>query len=67
MKTLEEHNEESKEFFYKMNDNSPKPNGIKCPKCGEELLDSTPNIVLTSYPPQYNIHCSKCGYSGYRF
>jgi len=67
LKSLEESNSQNREFFYKLNDNSPVPNGIACPKCGEELFDSTPNIVLTSYPPQHNVNCPKCGYTGYRF
>ncbi len=46
--------------------NSPKPNGIACPKCGKELLDLTPNMILTSMPPQKTIICRKCGYKGTR-
>ena len=41
-------------------------NGIACPKCGEELLDSWPMITLSSIPPQKDIHCPECDYSGYR-
>jgi C4-type Zn-finger protein len=46
----------------------PIPNGIACPKCGEELLDTQPNVTLTSMPPQKNVGCSseKCDYTGYR-
>ena len=44
----------------------PQPNGIACPKCGSELMDSDSG-VLTSMPPQRNVHCPKCGYKGYRF
>jgi DNA-directed RNA polymerase subunit RPC12/RpoP len=45
----------------------PEPNGIKCPKCGEELMDTYPNMILTSDPPQKNVHCPKCDHKGYRF
>ncbi len=45
----------------------PELNGVACPKCGEELYDSSPNIILTSSPAQKYIHCSKCGYKGTRF
>jgi hypothetical protein len=38
--------------------NNPQPNGIKCPKCGEELMDTYPNMILTSDPPQKNVHSS---------
>ena len=64
MKSLDEFNEERRKL-YSIGDD-PIPNGIACPKCGAELLDSRPNVSLTSYPPQKNIHCSKCDYRGYR-
>jgi len=51
--------------FYQSN--NPQPNGIKCPKCGEELMDTYPNMILTSDPPQKNVHCPKCDHKGYRF
>lgn len=46
--------------------NDPRPNGIACEKCGAELLDTNPNMVLTSMPPKKSVHCKKCGWSGYR-
>lgn len=47
---------------------SPGPvlNGIACPECGKELVDSQPNAELTSYPPQKNVKCPSCGWKGYR-
>jgi len=66
LKNLDEHNAKIRSLQYAMNDNSPKPNGIACPQCGNELLDSNPMITLTSYPAKKNIHCSKCDYVGYR-
>jgi ribosomal protein S27AE len=66
LKSLEEHNSNASNMQWAMMDNSPKPNGIACPKCGEELLDSHPNVILTSMPAQKNVHCSKCDYVGYR-
>ncbi len=33
-----------------MNDNSHVLNNIACPKCGEEMYDSSPMITLTSIP-----------------
>ena len=54
MKTLDEFNAERRK------------DGIACPKCGKELLDSSPSITLTSHPPQKNIHCDACGYRGFR-
>jgi len=67
LKSLEESNAESLRLAFQMNDNSPQPNGIECPKCKEELMDSNPMMTLTSYPPQKNVHCPKCEYSGYRY
>lgn len=45
--------------------NEPKLNGIACPKCGSELYDTNPMVVLTSYPPKKNIHCVECDYVGF--
>ena len=67
LKSLEESNAESRRLAFEMSDNSPRPNGIACPKCGEELMDTNPMVTLTSNPPQKNIHCSHCDYVGYRF
>jgi len=49
-------------------DNEPKLNGMKCPKCESELMDTNPLISLMSNPPKKNIHCSnsECDYRGYR-
>ena len=44
----------------------PKPNGLACPLCGEELIDTNPGIILISNPPQKEIHCSNCAYKGRR-
>lgn len=62
LKTLEEHNKGIQDSYI------PKVeyNGIACPKCGEELYDSRPMVILTSMPPQKNVACSKCDYRGYR-
>jgi len=62
--TLEEHDSIKAVNIY--NHNSPRLNGIACPKCGEELYDSNPMVTLASYPPKKNIKCSKCDYVGYR-
>ena len=47
----------------------PVPNGIACPKCGFELMDTHPNQILTSHPPQKTIGCVniECGYTGMRY
>lgn len=36
---------------------------IDCPECGKKIFKRT-DIVLTSYPPQYQYEC-ECGWVGY--
>lgn len=43
------------------NDFKPRPSGIKCPRCGQELLEKT-DIMLLSCPPQAQLFCRKCTY-----
>lgn len=66
LKSLDEHNSIAWSNQDSMFDDSPKPNGIACPNCGEELMDSNPMMTLTSHPAQKNTHCSSCDYRGYR-
>jgi len=65
MQSLEDFNRERAKVYDSGNEHH-RWNGIACPKCDRECFDSTPNITLTSYPPQKNISCSKCDYTGYR-
>ena len=66
LKSLDEHN--STAHNWHMTDwSKPQPNGIACPECGEELMDTNPMITLTSMPPKKNIHCPECKYVGYRY
>lgn len=39
---------------------------IECPKCKEKVFRRN-DIVLTSYPAQYQYECDKCGWIGYAF
>ena len=67
-KELETLDEFNKLMFNKYGDHSkPVKNGIACPNCGEELYDSDPMVVLTSYPPQKSIKCKNCNYHGFRY
>jgi uncharacterized protein with PIN domain len=68
LKTLSEHNSRSSTFHSVLLQQKPIPNGIACPKCGEELLDTKPNEILTSIPPQKSIRCAnkECNFVGYR-
>lgn len=64
LKSLEEYNEIMRRA-YKETMEYPRPNGIACPKCGKELMDSD-LMILISMPPQKNTHCPECGFKGYR-
>ncbi len=66
LKNLEEHNTE-RERLYRFTYEYPQPNGIACPECREELMDSDA-LSLTSMPPKRNIHCPgrNCVFMGYR-
>lgn len=64
LKTLGEANHAA--FLRSREATGPRPNGIACPSCKTELLDTTPNMVLTTNPAQLNIHCPKCSFRSYR-
>lgn len=62
LRSLEDHNAARVMFTF-----GPAKNGIACPKCGAELIDTNPSVVLTSNPPRYLVHCEACDYSGTRY
>jgi DNA-directed RNA polymerase subunit RPC12/RpoP len=64
--SLDEHNSNAWATQTRWFSNEPRPNGIACPKCGNELMDSNPMATLTSHPAKKNVHCPKCEYKGYR-
>lgn len=63
---LDEFNATIRRSFHDWTANLPQENGIACPKCSAELLDTTPNQMLASLPPQKAVHCRKCGWRGHR-
>lgn len=65
MQTLDQHNQQALGMF-QLNI-QPHPNGIACPRCGKELLDTNPNFALLTSPVQYRVHCSACDYVGTRY
>lgn len=65
LKTLDAHNSQRR-TVHNIDLSEPTPNGIACPKCGTELMDSNPGFTLTSSPPQKNTECPSCGYHGLR-
>lgn len=66
--SLKQFNENQCQNYLAYGDTKCLPNGIACPKCGLELVDTDRSRQLASYPPQYNIHCENkdCNYHGYR-
>jgi hypothetical protein len=66
LKTLAEHNSEKMNVNWDIYNNKPVPNGIACPACEEEMMDSNPMMILTSIPPKKNVHCPSCNYTDYR-
>jgi len=64
LKNLDAHNADMTRMYENML-KYPRPNGIACPECGKELMDSD-TMILTSNPPRRNVHCPSCGYIGYR-
>lgn len=64
MISLDENNRRA--FAIHTQDNSPRKNGIACPDCGEELMDTNPLLILCSEPPKKDVKCSVCEYTGYR-
>lgn len=66
LEKLNDHNYRMTILWNNINNNTSIKNGIECPVCKEELFDSNPMQVLCSIPPQKNIHCEKCKYSGFR-
>ena len=62
---LEEHNRRKQ--LPLMGTRPSMPNGIACPNCGKELMDSNPDYALLTHPIQYRVHCPHCDWSGTRF
>ena len=60
LKSLTEFNEERRRFY----EPEEYKNGIACPVCGKELIDSNPGLILTSSPPQAHIECLGCKWTG---
>jgi hypothetical protein len=64
--SLEVHNARCHDTYLKAN--APRPNGLSCPKCGTELIDTRPQLTLLTYPPRTNVHCpsAECSFVGTR-
>jgi ribosomal protein S27E len=60
---LDEYNKIASDHY---GDYRGKYNGIKCPKCGHELIDPEPNMILLSYPPRTRVECLECNFKSTR-
>lgn len=63
LKTLEEHNRDA----YITCSGRLELNGIECPQCKEELVDSNKHEVLLTLPLQKYIQCLRCDFKGVRY
>lgn len=68
LRTLAEHNAVRMQASHFGRRGQPEPNGIACPRCGEELFDSRSGEILTSGFGQVSVCClsQTCGYTGTR-
>ena len=65
--SLKEHNESIISMYEESCVGIPFPNGIKCPDCEAELLDSSRLITfLEMGNPYTRIQCNECGFLGQR-
>lgn len=62
LKSLDDYNNE-RIRLYKIGE-SVVLTGIACPKCGDELCESSPGWIHPSFPPKKAVICVKCGYKG---
>jgi len=60
---LEEYNKTASLHYGKY---EPRYNGIRCPKCGHELIDAEPNMTLSVYPPRTRVECLGCNFKSTR-
>ena len=66
LKSLSEHNSQKMNDNWDLYSNNPVPNGISCPVCEKEMVDSSPMMVLASIPPKKAVGCPSCKYTDYR-
>ena len=39
--------------------------GVACDRCGGELYNPEPGMMLMTDPPKITVRCSKCEFKGY--
>ena len=65
LKSLQDHNREKTAAYGSVMPIYPRPNGIACPKCGKEMVD-TDGMIRTSIPPKTQVACVPCKYYDFR-
>ncbi len=65
---LRAHNDERLSHWRDPDSRKPVPNGIACPRCGNELLDKQPGVMQPTVPPRVNVLCGdgECEWRGVR-
>lgn len=65
MVSLVDYVERVKRLWKQDRNDRGRPNGIACPECGKELMDSYPTLILEDHRSRH-IHCAVCQWRGYR-
>lgn len=63
--SLAEHDRCACERYHRRKEGK-QPNGIACPLCGRQLVDTDPGMLMLSSPPQTRIECLHCKWGGAR-
>ena len=65
---LSVHNDERYAHWREPDSRKPVPNGIACPRCGNELLDKQPGLLVPGVPPRVDVRCEQddCDWHGVR-
>lgn len=64
--SLEQFNRRKEEIFQEVFKVRNAPNGIACPDCGSELMDTYGGFVALSVPPKRAVHCPICNFNSFR-
>lgn len=66
LKSIEKHNAEMRRIHKERN--KPRPTGVKCPQCGDELVKNSPyslsSTITYSDPPSEPVWCPHCDWRG---
>ena len=64
--TLEEHN---LSIIGRIKKEEPivEGNGLACPNCRQELIDSKEPVIMTTIPAKKAVFCRNCSYKGYKY